>query len=172
MLEHIGHQLKQDIRQSKHLQFTMEMSFEDTVKVPFDLGDTDETILQKCSERFEGKCNKYGFVIPGSLVLVKRSPPSYMVGSHEMMTYAFIQGTCGIFQKGDKVKGKIVKLIDGIVASAAVFISNYEIGQITLPNELQLPDKSCHLNEVVDIEILASSFGFGWDSIRGVGRII
>lgn len=150
----------------------MELPFEDSVKIPFELGDTDDTILQKCAEHFEGKCNKFGFVIPGTIALIKRSPPSYMVGSREMTTYVHIQGKCGIFKKGDIVRGKIVKVIDGIVASAIVYVSDKEIGQITLPNELQRSGTSCQMNAFVNIEILASSFGFGWDSIRGVGRII
>jgi hypothetical protein len=150
----------------------MEIPFEDMVKMPFEMGDTDDTIHQKCAENYEGKCNQFGFVIPGSIELVKRSPPTYVIGSHEMVTYASIRGMCGMFQKGDTIQGKIVKLIDGVVASASVLIGKSEIGQITLPFELNVPDKACHLNEIVEIQILASSFGFGWDFIRGVGRLI
>jgi len=144
----------------------------DTKKVEYDLGDTDENIYNKCIKNLEGFCDNNGYVIPGSVKIIGRSYPVNIIGNGKMITYVKYEMKVGIINNGDEVDVQIKKNTKGVGSLASVIMDNAEIGTIILPDDIQEPGKRAGENDVVRVKILTSTFAYGWDTIRGVGKII
>jgi len=144
----------------------------DTKKVEYDLGDTDEDIYKKCVKNLEGLCDKNGYVIPGSVNILGRSFPVNMVGNGKMISYVKYEMKVGVINDGDVVEVQVKKTTKGVGSLASVIINDKEIGTIILPDDIQDPGKRASENDVIRVKILTSTFAYGWDTIRGVGKII
>lgn len=144
----------------------------DTKKVEYDLGDTDEDIYKKCVTNLEGLCDRNGYVIPGSVHIIGRSFPVNMVGNSKMISYVKYKMKVGVIKDGDDVEVQVKKTTKGVGSLASVIVNDREIGTIILPDDIQDPGKCASENDVVRVKILTSTFAYGWDTIRGVGKII
>lgn len=144
----------------------------DTKKVEYDLGDTDEDIYKKCVKNLEGVCDKNGYVIPGSVRILGRSFPVNMIGNGKMISYVKYEMKVGVINDGDNVEVHVKKSTKGVGSLASVIVSDREIGTIILPDDIQDPGKRASENDIVRVKILTSTFAYGWDTIRGVGKII
>jgi len=145
---------------------------EDTVKIPYVLGNTDTEVQDQCIHKFEGKCGKHGYVIPGSLRISNRSPPIHVVGSGEMMIHICYKCKVGIFKTGDILDIVINQITPGIGSLGFVMVDDVKIGTIILPEDLQTKKSEYSTNDMVRVKILTSTYGYGWENIRGVGQII
>jgi hypothetical protein len=148
------------------------MEIIDTKKVEYDLGDTDEDIHNKCVKNLEGLCDKNGYVIPGSVKIIGRSYPVNMIGNGKMISYVKYEMKVGTITNGDEIEVQIKKSTKGVGSLGSVIIDKSEIGTIILPDDIQDPGKRANENDVVRVKILTCTFAYGWDTIRGVGKII
>jgi hypothetical protein len=148
------------------------MEIIDTKKVEYDLGDTDEDIHNKCVKNLEGLCDKNGYVIPGSVKIIGRSYPVNMIGNGKMISYVKYEMKVGTINNGDEIEVQIKKSTKGVGSLGSVIIDKTEIGTIILPDDIQDPGKRANENDVVRVKILTCTFAYGWDTIRGVGKII
>lgn len=144
----------------------------DTKKVEYALGDTEDDIYKKCIKGIEGICDKNGFVLPGSVRILGRSYPVNMIGNGKMITYVKFTAKVGLIQNGDEIDVQIKKVTKGVGSLASVIVNNTEIGTMILPDDIQDPDKRGNENEMTRIKVLTCTFAYGWDTIRGVGKII
>ena len=153
-----------------YIMSTMEII--DTKKIEYDLGDTDDDIYNKCVKNLEGLCDKNGYVIPGSVEILGRSYPVNMIGNGKMISYVKYKMNVGIINTGDEIEVQIKKSTKGVGSLGSVIINNSEIGTIILPDDIQEPGKRASENDIIRVKILTSTFAYGWDTIRGVGKII
>lgn len=144
----------------------------DTFKLSYKIGNTDTEIQDQCIKKFEGKCGKHGYVIPGSLTITSRSPPVHVVGSGEMMVHICYKCKVGVFKTGDVLNVVINQITPGIGSLGFVMVDDSNIGTIILPEDLQTKKCEYSTNDMVRVKILTSSYGYGWENIRGVGQII
>lgn len=143
-----------------------------TMRIEYILGYADSDIYNKCVANVEGRCNTDGFVIPGSLQIVGRTSPVHMVGNGRMDIHVKYSCTVGVFDSKDIIEVQIKKVTKGMGALASVSVEDTEIGNVILPDDIQEPGKRARENEMVNIRVLTSTFGYGWDMIRGVGQIV
>jgi hypothetical protein len=144
-----------------------------TKKVEYDLGDTDEDIYKKCVKDLEGICDANGYILPGNTTIEGRSFPVNMLGNGKMITHIRYRAKVGIIRTGDEIEVQVKKVTKGVGSLASVIVNNNtEIGTIILPDDIQDPGKKGSENESLRIKVLTCTFAYGWDMIRGVGKII
>lgn len=151
----------------------MKKDIEDTIKVEYHLGDTDAAIERRCMENLYGRCCSYGFIIPGSFEILKRSPPmlTNMENGGLMYTIVKFKAVAVTLQRGEIIEGRILKVSPKLGASANVIVDDTVVGDVILPNDMQKAGMKLKEGDRVNINIMISSYGVGWERIRGVGIV-
>lgn len=149
----------------------MRKEIQDTIKVEYHLGDTDDILEMKCKNILNSKCGSYGYIITDTFEMVSRSPPvlTNMENGGKLYTIIKFQATAVTLQKGEIIQAKIIKITPKLGASAVIIIDGVNVADIILPNDMQPPGLKIKEGEFVDIRIMISSYGVGWERIRGVG---
>jgi DNA-directed RNA polymerase subunit E'/Rpb7 len=152
----------------------MKKEIQDTIKVEYHLGDTDEKIERKSMAILYGRCCSYGYIIPGSFEILKRSPPvlTNMENGGKMYIMVKFQASVVTLQKGEVVEGRILKVTPKLGASASIIVDGATVADVILPNDMQTPGVKIKEGENMDIKIMISSYGVGWERIRGVGIVV
>lgn len=146
--------------------------FTGTLKVDYELGDTDDTILKKCTDILENRCGTNGFVIPRTVEIVARSPPQHVIGKVSMQVHVNYKCKIGVVNTGDVIDVFVTKITKGVGAMASVYVENTEIGKVIIPDDIQEDGKRANENDTVKVRILTSAHSFGSDMYRGVGKIL
>lgn len=151
----------------------MKKDIEDTIKVEYHLGDTEMMIENRCMEILYGRCCSYGFIIPGSFEIVKRSPPmlTNMENGGMMYTIVKFKAIAVTLHRGEVIKGRIMKVSPKLGSSANIIVDDTVVADVILPNDMQLPSMKLKEGDNVNIKIMISSYGVGWERIRGVGIV-
>ena len=148
----------------------MKKDIEDTIKVEYHLGDTEMMIENRCMEILYGRCCSYGFIIPGSFEIVKRSPPmlTNMENGGMMYTIVKFKAIAVTLHRGEVIKGRIMKVSPKLGSSANIIVDDTVVADVILPNDMQVPSMKLKEGDSVNIKIMISSYGVGWGRIRGV----
>lgn len=151
----------------------MKKDIEDTIKVEYHLGDTEMMIENRCMEILYGRCCSYGFIIPGSFEIVKRSPPmlTNMENGGMMYTIVKFKAIAVTLHRGEVIKGRIMKVSPKLGSSANIIVDDTVVADVILPNDMQVPSMKLKEGDSVNIKIMISSYGVGWERIRGVGIV-
>ena len=151
----------------------MKKDIEDTIKVEYHLGDTEMMIENRCMEILYGRCCSYGFIIPGSFEIVKRSPPmlTNMENGGMMYTIVKFKAIAVTLHRGEVIKGRIMKVSPKLGSSANIIVDDTVVADVILPNDMQVPSMKLKEGDNVNIKIMISSYGVGWERIRGVGIV-
>jgi hypothetical protein len=151
----------------------------DSCKVEYNLGDTDIILQKKCMNILYGVCTSNGYIIKDTFKVVKRSPPilTNMQSGGVMYVYIDYSAEVVTLKKGEYVEAKITKLTPKLGNLAEIIVkssyngTNISVGDVILPNDLQMPGTKVSENDKVIVQILTSSFITGGEKIRAVGII-
>jgi DNA-directed RNA polymerase subunit E'/Rpb7 len=151
----------------------MKKEIQDTIKVEYQLGYTDEMIERKCMEYLYGQCCSYGFIIPGTFEIIKRTPPllSNMENGGKMYSIVNYKAVVVSLQRGEVIEGRITKVSPKLGSSADIIVDDTVVADVILPNDMQKPGIKVKEGDSVNIRIMISSYGVGWERIRGVGIV-
>lgn len=151
----------------------MKKEIQDIVKVEYHLGDTESTIERRCMEILYGRCCSHGYIIPGSFEIIKRSPPmlTNMENGGRMYSVVHYKASVVTLQRGEVIEGRITKISPKLGASANVIVDDTVVADVILPNDMQTPGIKMKEGDYVTIRIMISSYGVGWEKIRGVGIV-
>ena len=151
----------------------MKKEIQDIIKVEYHLGDTDISIEKRCMELLYGRCCSYGYIIPGSFEILKRSPPmlTNMESGGRMYSIVNYKAVAASLQRGEVIEGRIIKVSPKLGATANIIVDSTVIADMILPNDMQTPGIKFKEGDYVKIRIMISSYGVGWERIRGVGIV-
>lgn len=143
---------------------------------PSEFNDSiDQTILDKLKEKVEGKCDRNGYIRPGSTEIVKRSLGQVLQGN--------FNGSCNyrISYKVDicnPVEGMIVKVIVKNINKMGLFCELHNIEpsplSIILAKQHHLKSEAFEkvkLNSVIQVEIIGIKFDYNDTQIKCIGRL-
>ena len=134
----------------------------------------DETIINKLRNKVEGKCDRNGYIKPGSVELVKRSLGQVLQGN--------FNGSCNfrVSYKVDicnPVEGMIVKAVVKNLNKMGLFCELHNIEpsplSIILAKQHHLKSESFEkvkLNDIILVEIIGVKFDYNDTQIKCIGR--
>jgi len=151
----------------KHIQSTL--------RIKYELGDNDSKIINRVAEKIEGLCGADGMVIHNSTHLISRTPPflNKMENGGLVEVIVRYEADAVTLPSGTVVNAKVIKTVRS--DSVAVYsVGGHVVATILLPSILQdagLRDTIIP-EHYVDIKILESEFGTGWNTINAVGVVV
>ena len=134
----------------------------------------DETIINKLRNKVEGKCDRSGYIKPGSVELVKRSLGQVLQGN--------FNGSCNfrVSYKVDicnPVEGMIVKGVVKNLNKMGLFCELHNVEpsplSIILAKQHHLKSESFEkvkLNDIIHVEIIGVKFDYNDTQIKCIGR--
>lgn len=145
------------------------------MSVRYIIGDNDSKIINRLADEIEGTCGSEGFILPESCRMISRSAPFLNRNTNGGITNVIVKYECDmvILKTGDKISAKIIGK-NRLGAMAEYYVNDTVVSKIILPSDIQErgADEYLKRDKLVDIEILDHRFGFGWDKITAVGRVI
>lgn len=143
---------------------------------PSEFNDSiDQTILDKLRNKVEGKCDRNGYIKPGSTEIVKRSLGQVLQGN--------FNGSCNfrISFKVDicnPVEGMVVKAIVKNINKMGLFCELHNIEpsplSIILAKQHHLKSEkfeNIKMNSVIQVEIIGVKFDYNDTQIKCIGRL-
>ena len=143
---------------------------------PSEFNDSiDQTILDKLRNKVEGKCDRNGYIKPGSTEIVKRSLGQVLQGN--------FNGSCNfrISFKVDicnPVEGMVVKAIVKNINKMGLFCELHNIEpsplSIILAKQHHLKSEkfeNVKMNSVIQVEIIGVKFDYNDTQIKCIGRL-
>ena len=143
---------------------------------PYEFNDSiDQTILDKLRNKVEGKCDRTGYIKPGSAEIVKRSLGQVLQGN--------FNGSCNfrVSYKVDicnPVEGMIVKAIVRNINKMGLFCEINDIEpsplSIILAKQHHLKSdkfETIKVNSVILVEIIGNKFNYNDTQISCIGRL-
>ena len=143
---------------------------------PSEFNDSiDQTILDKLRNKVEGKCDRNGYIKPGSTEIVKRSLGQVLQGN--------FNGSCNfrISFKVDicnPVEGMVVKAIVRNINKMGLFCELHNIEpsplSIILAKQHHLKSEkfeNIKMNSVIQVEIIGVKFDYNDTQIKCIGRL-
>jgi DNA-directed RNA polymerase subunit E'/Rpb7 len=143
---------------------------------PSEFNDSiDQTILDKLRNKVEGKCDRNGYIKPGSTEIVKRSLGQVLQGN--------FNGSCNfrISFKVDicnPVEGMVVKVIVKNINKMGLFCELHNIEpsplSIILAKQHHLKSdkfENIKMNSIIQVEIIGVKFDYNDTQIKCIGRL-
>ena len=143
---------------------------------PYEFNDSiDQTILDKLRNKVEGKCDRNGYIKPGSAEIVKRSLGQVLQGN--------FNGSCNfrVSYKVDicnPVEGMIIKAIVRNINKMGLFCEINDIEpsplSIILAKQHHLKSETFEnvkVNNVIQVEIIGIKFNYNDTQISCIGRL-
>lgn len=147
-----------------------------TSEIPFryHLGDVNERIETRLADELECYCSEEGFVLPHSVSMIQRSAPYYDRLENGGILRVIVKYMSDVvtLSPGSVVRVKITNM-NRIGGQGVYVVKDTEVASVKLPFDLQ-DDSVKDLmirDHYVDVQILMSEYGVGYQKINAVGRV-
>ena len=143
---------------------------------PYEFNDSiDQTILEKLKNKVEGKCDRNGYIKPGSTQVIKRSLGQVLQGN--------FNGACNFrvsykVEVCNPVEGMIIKAIVKNINKMGLFCELHDIEpsplSIILAKQHHLKSEkfeNVKINNIIQVEIIGIKFNYNDTQISCIGRL-
>ena len=119
---------------------------------------TEDLLLQKAKEQYEGKCSENGFILPGSIKLISRSmgyfEPARFTG--DAVYYVKLEANIIYPADGIKITGEVIRK-----NKMGLYVVHRDAIRIQIPRDLHLGSEeyeAVQIGDIVEVELKRSKF--------------